>query len=69
MANLPMKAERMNLRLAAEDRTMLAALATDDGMNESAVLRLLVRREYRARGLGQTTLAPKPAKSTKGVRR
>ena len=52
----------MNLRLAEEDRVMLAALAADDGMPESAVLRLLVRREFRARGLGQTTPAPKPTK-------
>jgi hypothetical protein len=52
----------MNLRLATEDRVMLAALAADDGMAESAVIRLLVRREYRARGLGTTTPAAKAAK-------
>jgi hypothetical protein len=53
---------RLHLRIAEEDRAMLDALAADDGLPPSAVVRLLVRREYRARGLGATTPTKKGSK-------
>jgi hypothetical protein len=56
---------RLHLRIGEVDRAMLAALAADDGMPPSAVVRLLVRREFRARGLGATIPAAKPAKPAK----
>jgi len=36
----------MTLRIADEERAMLAALAEKDGISASDVLRLFIRREY-----------------------
>lgn len=36
----------MTLRIAEEERVMLAALAEKDGISASDVLRLFIRREY-----------------------
>lgn len=45
----PEKSERLQVRLTPEESTSLACIAAADGMTKSEALRLMIRREARAR--------------------
>jgi hypothetical protein len=48
------RSHAFQVRLTPEEVRMLEALAESDGISASGLVRLLVRREFRARGLGAT---------------
>jgi hypothetical protein len=43
--------ERLLIALATQDKSMLEVLAKSDGLSMAGVLRMLIRREARNRGL------------------
>lgn len=63
---------RFNLVMQPDERAMLEALATEQGLKESDVVRQLVRREYAAKFGKKAPPAvaaePKAAKKTKAKR-
>jgi hypothetical protein len=58
------RSHAFQVRLTPEEVRMLESLAESDGISASGLVRLLVRREFRARGLGTAT----PPKAKKGAR-
>lgn len=58
-ATLKLMKTPTSFRLTKEAQTLLAALASKDGISRAAVLELLVRRESRERGIAITQEKPK----------
>ena len=68
MCSMVDRDKKLTVRASDDEIAMMQALADADGVSSSDVVRQFIRREYRARGLGDATkpTKAKPTKAPKG---